>query len=100
MKKLMIMLIILTLSTSTIIGCATSSHYSSSTSSPTNIADTAGWVSQENPSSYPVPLWDIWGSSGSDVFAVGGLGTILKYNGKTWTNTSSGTTNDLWGVWG
>ena len=30
-------------------------------------------------------LWGVWGSSGSDVFAVGDNGTILHYNGSTWS---------------
>ena len=32
----------------------------------------------------------VWGSSGSDVFAVGGIGTILHYDGKAWSDMSSG----------
>lgn len=45
-------------------------------------------------------LHGIWGSSGSDVFAVGAGGTILHYNGSGWTAMSSGTANHLYGVWG
>ena len=40
----------------------------------------------------------VWGSSGSDVFAVGG--NILHYNGTSWSPMTSGTTNWLTGVWG
>ncbi|MCJ7744191.1 MAG: hypothetical protein MUO99_06480, partial [Dehalococcoidales bacterium] len=29
-------------------------------------------------------LFGVWGSSASDVFAVGGVGTILHYDGKSW----------------
>jgi hypothetical protein len=36
-------------------------------------------------------LYDIWGSSGSDVFVVGQAGTILHYDGSTWSPISSGT---------
>jgi PKD repeat protein len=43
-------------------------------------------------------LW--WGSSGSDVFAVGLFGTILHYDGATWSAMSSGTAKYLLGVWG
>jgi hypothetical protein len=42
----------------------------------------------------------VWGSSSSDVFVVGYGGTILHYDGETWSPMSSGTTtglNDLWG---
>jgi hypothetical protein len=45
-------------------------------------------------------LSGVWGSSGSDVFAVGGSGTILHYGGSTWSPMTSGTTNPLSGVWG
>jgi hypothetical protein len=45
-------------------------------------------------------LYDIWGSSGSDMFAVGEYGTILHYDGISWELMSSGTTAHLWSVWG
>ena len=37
----------------------------------------------------------VWGSSATDVFAVGDSGTILHYNGSAWSAMSSGTTNEL-----
>lgn len=46
-----------------------------------------------------LPLRGVWGSSGNDVFAVGDAGTILHYNGFTWSAVSSGTTRNLAGVW-
>jgi PKD repeat protein len=42
----------------------------------------------------------VWGSSGSDVFAVGRSGTILHYDGIAWSPMSSGTDDYLYGVWG
>jgi hypothetical protein len=54
-------------------------------------------------------LYGIWGSSGSDVFAVGGrqstdsAGIILHYNGSTWSSMNTGTKKylliltDVWG---
>lgn len=54
----------------------------------------------------PVPsgvtgyLWGIWGSSASDLWAVGDAGTILRGNGTTWTKVTSPTTQPLYGVWG
>ncbi len=45
----------------------------------------------------------VWGSSGSDVFAVGMDGTILHYDGIGWSALSGGTTwhlNDVWGSGG
>jgi hypothetical protein len=34
-------------------------------------------------------LYGVWGSSASDVFAVGWNGTILHYDGSTWTSTGT-----------
>jgi hypothetical protein len=45
-------------------------------------------------------LYGVWGSSGSDVFAVGSAGTILHYDGTAWSAMSSNTTERLRGVWG
>jgi hypothetical protein len=45
-------------------------------------------------------LWSIWGSSATDVWAVGDNGTILHYNGTNWTNASSATLEVLNRVWG
>jgi len=45
-------------------------------------------------------LWGVWGSSASDVFAVGSGGTILHYNGSAWNGMTTGTTSGLRGVWG
>ena len=45
-------------------------------------------------------LFGIWGSSATDVFAVGRRGTILHYNGSNWSPMTSGTTTDLVDVWG
>jgi hypothetical protein len=43
---------------------------------------------------------DVWGSSGSDIFAVGTNGTILHYDGTSWSSMASPTTYRLSGVWG
>ena len=43
---------------------------------------------------------DIWGSSATDVFAVGNNGLILHYNGINWAPMNSGTTHALIGIWG
>ncbi len=50
-----------------------------------------------------VQLNGVWGSSGSNVYAVGVEGTIRRYDGNvagTWTGLSSGTTLALRHVWG
>ena len=45
-------------------------------------------------------LVGLWGSSSSDVFAVGDNGTILHYDGSVWTPMVSGTDKWLEAVWG
>jgi hypothetical protein len=49
-------------------------------------------------------LNDIWGSSSSDVFAVGGWGqgTIQHYDGSTWSTMSNDipTSSGFTGIWG
>ena len=45
-------------------------------------------------------LRGVWGSDSDDVYAVGHGGTILHYNGTSWSSQTSGTTNNLYGVWG
>ena len=45
-------------------------------------------------------LNDVWGASGTDVFAVGDVGAIVHYDGTTWTVVASGTEANLLGVGG
>ena len=45
-------------------------------------------------------LMQPWGTSGSDVFAVGYNGTIIHYDGTDWTTMTSPTSERLFGVWG
>jgi hypothetical protein len=42
----------------------------------------------------------VWGTSADDIFAVGRNGTVLHYDGTSWTPMQSGTTETLEGVWG
>lgn len=49
---------------------------------------------------WPMFLFDLWGSSTNDVFAVGQDGTILHYNGAAWSAMTSGTTLDVMKIWG
>jgi hypothetical protein len=58
----------------------------------------ADWLSMD--SGTTEDILGVWGSSGTDVFAVGYEGTILHYDGTAWTSMPSGTTNWLSGVWG
>ena len=45
-------------------------------------------------------LMDTWGSSANDIYAVGFKGTILHFDGSSWTQMQSGTEANLEGVWG
>jgi hypothetical protein len=48
-------------------------------------------------------LWGVWGSSPTDVFAVGSNGVIIHYDGnvsKVWEHMDSGVTTDFEDVWG
>lgn len=47
-----------------------------------------------------LPLSGIWGTGADDVFAVGYNGTVLHYDGSTWSAMTSGTTEHLYNVWG
>ena len=47
------------------------------------IGSAADWTWQ-NPLPQGNTLLDVWGNTGSDVFAVGGGGTILHYDGSAW----------------
>jgi hypothetical protein len=57
------------------------------------------WRAQDSTSSLN-HLKAVWGSSGSNVFAVGANGTILHYDGSSWSAMTSGTTSNLNGVSG
>jgi len=52
----------------------------------------------------PAALYSAWGTSSSDVYAVGaddGTGPlVLHFDGSGWTRLDTGTTGDLWWVWG
>ena len=45
-------------------------------------------------------LFGVWGSDGDDVFVVGDSGTILHYNGSSWSEMDCPTSKSLYGVWG
>jgi hypothetical protein len=59
-----------------------------------------GWELQ-NPLPTGSTLINVWGSSSSDVFAVGTGGTILHYNGSAWSKmTVPSGRHEIDGVWG
>ena len=45
-------------------------------------------------------LQKLWGTSSANLFAVGGNGTIIRFDGTSWQAMESGTTVDLFDVWG
>jgi len=60
-----------------------------------------GWVEMATPAGLSdVQLYDVWIQSESCGFAVGSKGTILKYDGTSWSKMTSDTTETLRGVWG
>ena len=65
-----------------------------------SLAKTAPDWMWQNPLPTGNSLLQVWGGSGSDVFAVGHSGTILHYNGASWSIMDSGTSNWLSGIWG
>jgi len=61
------------------------------------------WRFVEQTSPADQDLLGVWGmsvASGYKIFAVGKAGTILVYDGVSWTIQASGTTEDLYAVWG
>ena len=54
----------------------------------------------QNPKPTLSTVQEMWGSSGSDVFCVGSMGMIVHYDGSTWTEMTSGTSEPLYGIWG
>jgi hypothetical protein len=56
-----------------------------------------GW---QNPLPQGNGLNAVWGTSSSDVFAVGGFGTIMHYDGESWSVMTSGKFCTLYDVWG
>ena len=46
------------------------------------------------------PLTDVWGASPTNVYAVGGGGTVLHFDGLTWATEASGNSAQLRNVWG
>jgi len=42
----------------------------------------------------------VWGAVGFDLYAVGDLGTIVRYDGTSWSTMTSGTTEFLWAITG
>ena len=57
------------------------------------------WQSMESPTF--VDLYDVWGSAPNNVYAVGGEGVVLHYDGDAWTRVQSvPSIQSLNGIWG
>src|SRR5262245_18922839 len=42
----------------------------------------------------------VWGASANDVVAVGAAGTVIRFDGTSWSGEASGTDATLYAVWG
>jgi len=62
--------------------------------------DAGSWSWRAVALSHPNTLHGLWGSSESDVWAVGNGGLILHHDGKAWGSVPSPTSTDLNAVWG
>lgn len=78
---------------------ASSSGLTPGTSAAFDITPLVSWTALTSGTSEA--LYSVWGSSASDVFAVGGSvpGTILHFDGSSWSSQPS-TFDSLFGVWG
>ena len=65
---------------------------------PLGACSTDGWC-WSTPTPQGNPLYSIWGSSASDVWAVGESGSIVHWDGTVWTQVPSGEHGPLRGVW-
>lgn len=78
--------------------CAPSSFVYATGGNTVYAYDGYGWVDIYHGTSDS--LIKIWGSSASDIFAVGYFGEITHYDGNNWNLMNSGTTNHLQNIWG
>ena len=66
---------------------------------PPSEACSGNWC-WENPLPQPYDLLGVWGMSATNVWAVGVRGVVLRFNGLSWVQAASGTTQRLRGIWG
>ena len=60
----------------------------------------SGWTETDRIGPCLIGLTAVWGSSASDVFAVGGCGLIMHFDGEKWSAMDSGSESGLTAVWG
>ncbi len=62
--------------------------------------ETAAWCPSPTTMDARYALTAVWGSGKNDVWAVGSAGTVLHWDGASWTSTPVNTKHTLFGVWG
>jgi hypothetical protein len=69
---------------------------------PTEIDLACGkpWCAIALPSGITGALYGVWGTADTDAWIVGDAGTVLHWNGSTWSTSSAPTTKALRGIWG
>ncbi len=77
--------------------CAMPMHGTATAAPPVG---SGGWEMQNPVYQSPEYLNALWGTSASDIFAVGDAGTVIHYDGSTWVPMNSGTASNLSAVWG
>lgn len=83
------------ITTTTVFDLTTTTSQPSSTT--TTSVPEGTWSVMNSPTSHA--LYEVWGASGSDVFAVGDNGTILHYDGSNWALMLSETSQSLYSIW-
>jgi len=61
-------------------------------------SDGTSWAHQQSGTRFS--LRGVWGTSATDVYAVGTGGILLHFDGQTWHKQDSGTSIDLVNIWG
>jgi hypothetical protein len=98
MKKLFALCLTLIFCGSLIAGCG-STAVPTTTASLSAVAS-GNWKAMDSSAAQGTNLTAVWGSSPSDIFAVGADGMILHYDGQAWSTMTSGTFKHLSGIWG
>lgn len=61
--------------------------------------DGSAWAPSDPPSGTPLINW-AFGFAPNDLYFAGGRGTILHYDGASYTRSATLTDQNLWGIWG
>jgi uncharacterized protein YjdB len=74
--------------------------YALVTVSVPGVSPVGSWTVEVAPAFQYSHFYGLWGSSSSDVYAVGTYGTIAHCDGTSWSAITSGTTQYLYALWG